>query len=349
MITTVDLELLEIGNGKNPFEELIARVERLSLEGKLDVRKEDVEKTILFLERKYQDFSDSDEDKSMVIIQAVNANLQLFEHGNQKSFADIFENLNQLKYVVDDLTVSNKLIPTNYLITSYLQKNPSNKSGFTFKSLQKAYSAIFNNFISSQKEIQEWIIELDFEVDINERHKTLEFIHLFIEVLNSIEGVQFTLEDIKVGSIKAKIKAVFDDVTSKEEVKELLESTKLFAKGKLEKEFNESEKLESERHKNEIEADILKENLNEIKSDDFKEVKKLELESLKLDVERKQLENEQKKIELFAKKKKILQELLSEGIIQQKQFKMLINGLPFLGIQNGQLIIGENIDIIDDL
>ena len=350
-LTTVDLDILELGNGKNPFEELIAKVEKLSLQGKLDVKKEDIEKTILFLERKFQDFSDSNTDKSKIILQAVNANVMLYEHSNSNSFVQIYNNLKDLRDVALEINNDPYIDISKYLISSNIKTNNSDNNTFSFISLQETFRCIFKtkNTIKEFNKGEEWIFELNFECTIEERHLPLEFIHTLIHGLNTIDGVKVTLEDIKVGSIKARLKAVFDDVSSKEEVKEILESARLFAKGKLEKEYYESEKLSSEATKNNIESEILKESLNDLKSNESKEIKKLQTESLRYDVERKKLENEEKKLELFKKRKNILKELLAEGIIDQKQFEMLINGIPFLKIENGNLTVGENIDIIDDL
>ncbi len=195
----------------------------------------------------------------------------------------------------------------------------------------------------------EWILELNFDTANKNNHKPLEFIHTMIEALSTIEGVNVTLEDIKIGSIKARLKVVFDDLRGKEEFKDVVESSFKFAKGKLEKAQIENEKIETEKAKNLIENDILVTNLNTLNSPELRELKRLESESLKYDVERKKIENEMLNLELFRKKKDMIKELLAEGIIDQDKFEMLINGVSFMKVDNGEIKIGENIDVIDKM
>lgn len=349
--TVIDLDLLEKGESENPFEGLISKIERLFLKGNISFDKTQMEKTILFLERKCQDFSDTDKSKSKLILEAVNANILLFEESDQDAINTVNENLNKLMGMSERMNSSDNIDYTKLFISNIIKHDNPDKTKYTTMHLQEAYNKILVNFNTELRisEKEEWIIEFNFRTTKEENHKPLEFIHTFIEGLNSIEGVKIILEDIKIGSITAKLKAVFDDVKSKEEVKEILESAKMFAKGKLEREYYEVEKCKSEARKNEIEANLLKESLGSLQSNETKEIRKLEMESLKFDNERKKLENEKLKIQLFKEKKELLKEMLSEGIIDQRNFDMLIKGIPFLKIENGHLAIGENIDVIDDL
>lgn len=343
--TLIDLRILDLGNGKNPFDEIASHIERLKIEGKMSDGEFKLEKTLLLLERKFQDFSDSDVEKSKVIFQAVSANLGILESNINYSIEQISNNLNSI------LTISYKdtLLDLNNLsISKIIKKNYPKKNNISISELQKVFDTISKK-VESDINKEEWIFELNFNTEKSENHKPLEFIHTFIEGLNTIDGVSLTLEYIEIGSIKARIKAVFDDVKSKEEVKDILESTQKFAKGKLEKDFIEGKKLDSDIIKNEMETKILEENLSTLQSSEIREFRQLENESVKLDLERKKLENEKLRIELFKEKKNLLKELLSEGIIDQKHFDMLINGLPFISMENGRLLIGETIDVIDKL
>ncbi|UTW62850.1 hypothetical protein KFE98_01445 [bacterium SCSIO 12741] len=349
MNAIIDLETLEIGDGRNPFNEIMAKVERLSLEGSLKGNKEEIEKTILFIERKYQDFSEKDASKSKVIYQAISASLTIFEKDGSQIKNSLNEDIKSIKNLVLNLSSKEHINLSSLLLSNHLNYNNVDKKTFTTEALKIAYHKVLSSIEEPENETLEWIFELNFDVDINERHKPLEFIHLFIESLNTIEGVRITLEDIKIGSIKVKLKAVFDDVSSKDEVKEILNSTVKAAKDKLEKDFNESEKFRTEATKNQVDTNIRKEELLEKQSPEYKKIKQYEQESLKLDVERKYIENQERKLDYFIKRKNLLRELISEGLIDQKDFEMLINGISLFKLMDGRLTLGEDIDIIDGL
>ncbi|GGH01522.1 hypothetical protein GCM10007415_42070 [Parapedobacter pyrenivorans] len=345
----IDLELIDEGNGKNPFEDLMAQVENLSLQGKLDVNKNELEKTILFLERKYQDLSDIDYLKSKILLQAFKANVIISEHNEDKSFIRISDNLTQLKDLSVALTNNDITDLHKYILSDNTELNDKLEGEITVDLLQTVYDKVFRSGESKRRKKEEWIIEMNFDVPTNERHLPLEFLHTFIQGLNTVHGLSVTLEDIHIGSIKARIKVVFDDIGSKEEAMELLESARQLAMGKIEEDRSGIEKIESEQVDNKRGTLTSKEHENGLTAEDLKEVKKLEVESLRYDIERKRLENEEKRLILFKKRKEVLKELLAEGIIGQRQMEMLIKGLPFLKIEDGRLTIGENIDIINDL
>lgn len=44
----------------------------------------------------------------------------------------------------------------------------------------------------------------------------------------------------------------------------------------------------------------------------------------------------------------MLAELLSDGLINQRDYEILIKGLPFLKMVDGKLYIGKNMDDIDE-
>ena len=351
-MTAIDLNVLELGEGKNPFEELASKIEQLSLEGREpSVSIANLEQTLLFIERKYQDLQDTDLEKAKILLQAVNANLIMVEAHELHSLDIMRKNLDAIKNISVGLITSQIENPDDYILGNVIRKNLGSISPkITISHISNTFNELFSKKTLPyfEKEI-DWIIELNFDTKKGENHKPLEFINTFIEGLNTIPGVKVTLEDIKIGSIQARLKAVFDDVTNKEEVKEVLESARKFAKGKLERDYAEVEKSISETQKNQIEKEILEENLKYIKSEENKELKKLESESIKYDIERKRLENERMKLQLFKERNDLLKELLADGFIQQKDLEILIKGIPFLKIENGTLTVGENIDIIDSL
>ena len=348
---TIDLNVLELGEDENPFEKLAAKIEQLNLQGADPDKTGVLEQQVLFLERKYQDLQDTDLEKAKVLLQACKANILMLDSDVIHSFDAIKKNINSITHVTMGMLHSKKSDVSSLLLSKILKEKFHNSSSISAIALYDVFNSTFNT--SSVENIivepLEWLIELNFKTDKKENHKPLEFIHTFIEGLNTIPGVRVTLEDIKIGSIQAKIKAIFDDVTSKEEVKEVLETARKFAKGKLEKEYYEGEKASSETQKNKIEFQILEENLLNLKSEENKELKKLQSESIRYDIEKKQLENERLKIQLFKERKELLKELLVDGFIQQKDLELLIKGIPFLKIENGRLTAGESTDIIDKL
>jgi len=346
----IDLNVLELGEGRNPFDELASKIEQLSLKGSESGDVERLEQMLLFIERKYQDLQDKDVDKAKVLMQAVNANLLMVEAHELNSLDIISKNLQCIKKVSVDLISSKIQNVDSYILGNVFKSHDNFISKISITDLSKAFNSVFlSDYTQNVETKTEWIIELNFKTGNKGNHKPLEFIHTFIEGLNTIPGVSVTLEDIKIGSIQAKVKAVFDSVTSKEEVKEVLETARKFAVGKLEKEFSEVEKANSETQKNQIETQLLEENLQNLKSEESKEFKKLETESIRYDIEKKRLENEILKIKLFKERKELLKELLADGFISQKELEILIKGITFLKIENGILTVGENIDVIDNL
>lgn len=349
----IDLNILEYSEGRDLFEELASRIEQLSIEGTNAEEIENLEKTLLFIERQFQDFQDTDSEKAKVVGQAVAANIVMLDAGQPAPLALMKRNLASIKNVCVGLTTSQIVDSDSYLLGNIIRHDnlqKGKKGTITITELSNAFNSVFN---SPKEKLYaneiEWIIDLSFKTTKENNHKPLEFIHILIEGLNTIPGVKVTLEDIKIGTIQAKIKAIIDGVSSKEEVKEVLESARKFAKGKLEKEFSEIQKSDSETQKNQIESKILEETLQNLLSDGNKELKKLESESLKYDIERKKLENDRLKLQLFKERKELLKELLAEGFIAQKDLEMWVKGISFIKIENNVLTVGENIDIIDNL
>lgn len=346
--TIIDLNVLELSEGENPFEELASKLERLNLQGSDSKKIQTLEQQVLFLERKYQDLQDTDSDKAKMLLQAMKANLIMLDAAAIITIDAIQSNISAIKDVTFGMINSKEENTSSRILTDIIKKKFGNAPTISANDLFDIYNTTFKP-VDTSAPLLEWLIEMNFKTQNGQNHQPLEFIHTFIEGLNTIPGVHVTLEDIKIGSIQAKIKAVFDDVTSKEQVKEVLETAKKFAKGKLEKEFYEGEKANSEAIKNRVESQILEETLLTLKSEETKELKRLESESLKYDLERKQLENERLKIQLFKERKELLKELLADGFINQNELEILIKGIPFMKIENGKLTISENIDIIDKL
>ena len=347
----IDLNILELDEGRNPFDELAAKLEQLNLKGADPKKKELLEQQILTLEREYQDLQDVDSEKAKILFQACTANIVMLEANEISSFDVIEKNIKGIAGVAFELKHKKKKDVSSLKLTEVLKSKYKDTSSVSISDLFQIYNYTFSTFsdLRNEKEGLEWTLELNFNTSKDDNHKPLEFIHTLIEGLNTIPGTHVTLEDIRIGSIQAKIKAIFDDATSKEEVKEVLETAKKFAKGKLEKEFHEAERASSEAQKNQIESKILEENLSILKSDETKELKKLETESIRYDIEKKKLENERLKIQLFKERKELLKELLADGFITQKDLEILIQGIPFLKIENGKLVAETGTDTLENI
>ena len=103
----------------------------------------------------------------------------------------------------------------------------------------------------NRREIEKLSSPLEIELYLSDTKdsKSLQTLSIFIECLNSIEGTDVTIVEIRKGSIISQLKLFFQSPDAKKQAIELLESTKKFAIGKLEKEYSESEKLKKETEK----------------------------------------------------------------------------------------------------
>jgi hypothetical protein len=340
----IELNVLELGSDKNPFEILASKIEEWKLKYRSITKIEDsaiknAEEIVLDLERRYQDLVDVDIDRAKMLIQAVHANLLILEADKDFSIKSIEGNLQGIRAVAEGVNL-NRLDPKRYILSEIFHaENKQSVSPFELsRAIEKTFLAA--NPLSDLS--LELVIDFIFDIPHSDAHKPLEFIYMFIEVLNKVPGVHLSLEEVKVGSLQAKIKAIFDDVTSKEEVKDILDSAIKLGKAKLGKDYAEMQKIEAETRKVEMESDLLSEKLNEVQSEETKQLKRLETESITYDVERKRMENELLKMRVYKEKKEIIKELLSDGFIDQRQMEMLIQGIPFLRYENGQLLAGNN-------
>lgn len=349
METIVDLALLD-ENEENPFEKIMSLVERAKLSG-MDVKElYTIENAVLMMERHLQDISEESDEKYFAIsngvAKVVNASCRIFEEDNTEETIglmgktlDAMEKVMTVSMYANPYQVVRKLdmiSPVKILAKKHKTKVSINElknafiegiDNYSFLNTD-LHSAIAENEENAyQKEI--WDIELNFETPKYENHRPLDFIHTFIEILNKIDGVTVFIDEVKIGSLKAKLKVIFENAKSKEEIKELLESSKKFAKGKLEKEYEDSLLKKTEREKAEVEKSLAEEELKNIRSLETGYLKSLEIEAKEQEVKRRKLENLKLELELFKQKKDMLAELLSDGLINQRDYEILIKGLPF--------------------
>lgn len=163
------------------------------------------------------------------------------------------------------------------------------------------------------------------------RHEGLNLVYLLIEYLKLFAtNEEVRLREIKTGSIKAKIKAYFEDGHAEENAKEGLDELKKYAKGKLSKEFEESEKIKVEKSLLKSEAQLKELEVKNYDQENLLKKRKLEIESLELENERKRLENENIKLKNFRDKVEVLKDLLANSIISQEEFEVWIEGELYL-------------------
>lgn len=358
----IDLALLD-ENEENPFNKIMSLIEKAKLQGSDNSNLDSIEEKILLLERQLQDLDEKSSPLhikiSKEIISIMNAATHLMVDDTTddtvKLMGSSFDIINSILYSSEDKK-EYQVKKEIELISPVKILHKEQKSKVYHIELLNAFqksiskSSILGLPMGDIKENPEkeiWDIDFHFETPTFENHLPLEFLYTFIEVLNKYEGVTVFIDEIKIGSLKAKLKVVFDNLKGKEKVKELFDSSRKFTQGKLEKDYEESLLKKTEREKIEVEKEIAQEELKNIKSTEVSYLRSLEIEEKEQDVLKKRLENEKLEMELFMKKKEILAELLSEGFISQHDFKMVIKGIPFLKMQNGRLFVGEDIETID--
>jgi len=361
----VDLALLD-ENNENPFEKILSLIERAKLNGTENEAILAMETSVVLLERELQDLEESKDKNYLTASKHVSTVLNAasavcmaginFEVANlvNSSLAVIggilqsskgkqaYQIKKQLELVspVQLLRKENRINVEIWEIKDAFEKGVTNSKIINISNEE-------SSLISKPLVKEIWEIDFNFKVKHTENHKPLEFIHIFIETLNKIDGATTFLDDIKIGTIKAKLKVLFDNAKSKEEVKELLESSRKFAKGKLERDYEETELKKAQKEKTNVEKELLEEEIKNVKSLESAYLKSLEIQAKEEEVKKKKLENMKLEIELFKQRKDMLSELLSEGYISQYDFEMAIKGISFLKMEGGQIFVGEDINEID--
>lgn len=360
----IDLDLLDEGE-ENPFERIMSALERVKLNYCNVSITTNFEKQVLGLERRLQDLHENNDARSFEIYKRSTAILKAYSAVIEND--NTFDSINVVKSSIDSLNkvlASNRgdiheiskeldsLSPTQFLKSQDIKKvsvDQLKKATEYTVQAHRILSGFYFSPATEKKNEEVWDIDLNFETDEKDKHKPLQFIYLLIELFNNIEDVEIILEDIRIGSIKARLKMYFKSEKGKNDVKEILESSRKFAKGKLEKEFENAEKVKAEREKIDIEKQILKHEFEESKSVDAAYEKLLNLQNREEDLRKKKLENTKLELELLKQSTDLYAEMLASGYISQTNFEMLIKGLPFLKLEDGRMEIGENTQIIDDL
>ncbi|OHT46412.1 MULTISPECIES: hypothetical protein [Flavobacterium] len=354
--TVIDFDLTE-NYDENIFDNFMSTVERLNLSGETSIEEsKKLENLVLKLERNVQDLTDLSTEFNSLILNNVKRILsdynKILIHSQSNEMLGLafntFQTLNNSIYHYQHDNAFNKLVDvTNRLsISNNLNGNLSSlenikKTAFIgLTSLEYEYSYVNNLFDNILYESSEILI--NFKTKENETHKPLEFIYQFIEILNKIEGVRVEIEEIKKGSLVVTLRAYFNSKKAKDDACELLEGAKKFASGKLEKEYEEKEKIKEEKLKINVEKKILQQELDQSVNLDSLYLKALNIKQSEEDLKRKQLENIKLGLEVLKDSRDLFTELIGEGFVSQSDFDMFINQIPFLQKIDGKLTVGEN-------
>ncbi len=345
----VDLNVLEIGKDKNPFDLLASKLEKLNLEGGDKAVLAGLEKTVLFLERKVMDLNEVNEDLANTIMQAIQSNSIMIESGKINTVQQLANHLETIREVSMAMMEGKVIqVSKNYSIADILVDKFGKRETFNSEQLAEAYNSSL--FASRDRKItgkEVWQIDFKIGVDAENSHKPLEFLYFFIESLNSFIGVKAILKEIKIGSIDATVNIQFDDDGSREVVKDLLNSARSLVVKKLNTETLENE---DKGENNNGSSDFTNERRYEDKfGSEVSVAHNLQIESLKLDVKRKEIENAKEIFYLMREKKNFFVELFAEGLITQKHLEILIKGISFMSINDRTVTVGEDIDVIGNL
>ncbi len=347
----IDLDLID-SNDENIFDDLMSAVEKLNLAGANKETSDKLENIVLSIERKLQDFSDINQEKASIAYATVRTVMAEYSRVllNDNSFETVGIAIDALSCINSSMRVESDFKSIEHVAGQLSIRRNLRGSVSSIENIRKAAFIGVASVESEHKNITQlfdttdelvWDIQMIFETERFEEHKALEFIYRFVEILSQLEGVQIEVNEIKKGSIIAWLKSYFKSSKSKQDAAEVLESARKFASGKLEKEYEEKEKLKAEKEKIDIEKKLLQHELESNSDIDSLYLNALKIRHAEEDLKRKQLENAKLSLEVLKDSREAFAELLADGFISQGDFKILINQLPFLEKKEGKLIIGE--------
>ncbi len=187
-------------------------------------------------------------------------------------------------------------------------------------------------------------MNLEIGVDDNDAQKLTSILYMIITSLSNIDGVKIEFEDIKSGSLLAKIKIHINNLLSKEQTIDVLRTgAEIAAKAASAGQVSHSEikKTSAEIMKIKAEQQLLEKEL-ESKPTDFES--KI---GIALDLEKRALENEGLKIKNIKAKLEVVQtlsELAAKGYLDADKLKIEINDVTYLLKEKGELkLTGINI------
>lgn len=181
--------------------------------------------------------------------------------------------------------------------------------------------------------INYWDIKITFSENNISASEVTQLLWILTNSLEQIDDVEVLLEDWGRGSFWARLKIKIAGWVAKEELKDIADKARQAAEAQyLNKPIEESRKIEAERLKIEKETKL-------IPGDSILEQKHL------LELEQSKLELKLKKIEMLNK----LSDLMAKGFVDvNSDFQIEINGLLFIEKKDNKLIVGEDMDSIDN-
>lgn len=193
--------------------------------------------------------------------------------------------------------------------------------------------------INENRKPQEWILEFRF-LGNQKSSSIAKLIYVFSSLLESIDGTYIEIEEWGTGSLWAKIKAIFTNKENQTKAKEYM------GKGRQAIESNYIDKYIEEQKLREINI-ATKELELQTKIDE----KDLNLEQKKLEIEKAKLEIEERKIEIAKSKLDLIKQFAyatKEEMINLEEVEILINGKPYLSLNNEKLIAGSSMNEIEN-
>lgn len=251
------------------------------------------------------------------ILQAVQKAVHDTEKWDEIFFYNLFQNLRNLQGKYIDFT-------EDFVDAAIAESILTNKH---YDSSELDQSFLIDILKSYKKEtLAIWNVDFYFK---KTDHKALYLTYLFVEYLQLFcDDREAYLQEISNGSIFSKVTAYFRSEKAEDDAKEGLEELKKYAKGKLSKEYHEAKKLEQEVEHARLEKELKEEEIKNLESE--REQKNLERENIRLQNQKLELENESKKIQNFKDKISLMKELISDSIITQDEFKIMIKGELYL-------------------
>lgn len=160
------------------------------------------------------------------------------------------------------------------------------------------------------------------------------------KALESIDHVNVSLEDWGNGSKRFNLKIWIKTLFAKEEVKQVLEKSRLAIESKyMDIPIQEAEKLAAEKTKTIRETDNL------LSKEEAKEIHKLDVIKRRLEIQDKAADIALKKIQVI----KGISELITTGILaNDSDFQIMINDLLYIEKKDKKYIAGENIEFIEE-
>lgn len=352
----IDLGILD-GQEEDILEKIIKYVEIARLKRSItEKNRDDLETLVISIDKQLQDLNDRNDLTSKEIVQEIIALLKSLTNAldaTNFSKQDIFflnyflNELNKAIFYLEELGVANFYIVISRMNVeiAFMPKIVTRESHLT--TFRNERQKIIEQ---NRKKLELKSSPLEMEVFLAHKKDSisLQTLAIIIETLNSIEGTSVIIEDIIKGSIISRIKLYFQSPEAKQQTIELLESTKKFAIGKLEKEYSESEKIKKETEKIEAEKLQIINSISNENSDDNIKKRALEIEAMQLENDRKKLENQKLELDIFRQKTLVLKELLVDQLLTQEEFQILINKQLFIAKVGDEITEGSNIKEIEN-